>query len=77
LAEHSSDPELRALYGNLLASEARHFGLYWTLAENRWPRDQIVSRLKELAELETLVLTGELKRPEDVRMHSVGIVVPD
>ena len=77
LAEHSSDPELRVLYSTLLASEARHFGLYWTLAEARWPRHQIVSRLEELAELETLALTGELRRPEDVRMHSVGIVVPD
>jgi len=77
LAEHSSDPELRSLYSDLLASEARHFGLYWTLAEARWPRHLIVSRLEELAELETLALTGELERPEDVRMHSVGIVVFD
>ena len=77
LAEHSSDPQLRELYGNLLTSEARHFGLYWTLAETRWPRNQVFSRLKELAEVETLALTGKLNRPEDVRMHSVGIVVPD
>ena len=32
LAEHSPDPDLRGLYGDLLASEARHFGVYWTLA---------------------------------------------
>ena len=32
LAEHSPDSELRSLYADLLASEARHFGLYWTLA---------------------------------------------
>ena len=28
LAEHSPDAELRNLYGDLLASEARHFGIY-------------------------------------------------
>jgi tRNA-(ms[2]io[6]A)-hydroxylase len=27
LAEHSPDAELRGLYGELVASEARHFGL--------------------------------------------------
>ena len=31
LAEHSPDPQLRELYSDLLASEARHFGLYWVL----------------------------------------------
>ena len=73
LAEHSPDRDLRGLYGDLLASEARHFGVYWTLAESRWPRQQIISRLDELAQVETLALTGQLNRPEDVRMHSVGI----
>ena len=77
LAEHSPDPDLRGLYGDLLASEARHFGVYWTLAESRWPREQIISRLDELAQVETLALTGQLNRPEDVRMHSVGIVSLD
>ena len=77
LAEHSPDRDLRGLYGDLLASEARHFGVYWTLAESRWPRQQIISRLDELAQVETLALTGQLNRPEDVRMHSVGIVSLD
>ena len=35
LAEHSPDAELRQLYADLLSSEARHFGIYWTLAEER------------------------------------------
>ena len=74
LAEHSPDPQLRDLYGALLASEARHFGLYWVLCEERWPRSVIVPRLEELAAHEAQILTGELKRPEDVRMHSVGVV---
>ena len=73
LAKHSPDPELRLLYGNLLISEARHFGIYWTLAESRWPRDEIKARLEELADHEWRALAGYLDDPEDVRMHSVGI----
>ena len=73
LAEHSPDTELRRLYSDLLKSEARHFGIYWTLAESRWPRDIVQERLDQLAEDETLALTGSLERPEDVRMHSVGV----
>lgn len=75
LAEHSPDPQLQQLYGELLASEARHFGLYWVLCEERWPRSVIVPRLEELAAIEAQILTGDLERPEDVRMHSVGVVV--
>jgi len=73
LARHSPDLELRALYGGLLQSEARHFGLYWVLCEQRWDREVIVRRLQELARAEVEALTGVLERPEDVRMHSVGI----
>ena len=73
LAEHSPDPDLRLLYGDLLKSEARHFGLYWVLSADRYPRDEIVPRLEELAQAEVEALTGELERPEDVRMHSVGV----
>lgn len=73
LAEHSPDPELRQLYGDLLTSEARHFGLYWTLAESRWSREVVKPRLEELAEHESRALDGKLDDPQDVRMHSVGI----
>ena len=73
LAEHSPDQELRQLYADLLSSEARHFGIYWSLAEERWPRAEIVERLEELAEAEVLALQGNLAQPEDVRMHSVGV----
>ena len=73
LAEHSPDGELRQLYADLLASEARHFGLYWSLAVSRWPRQTINQRLTKLAELESTILDGVLANPEDVRMHSVGI----
>jgi tRNA 2-(methylsulfanyl)-N6-isopentenyladenosine37 hydroxylase len=73
LAAHSPDPELRALYGELLASEARHFGLYWLLCEERFGREATVARLKELAAVEVQALSGILAAPELVRMHSVGV----
>ena len=73
LAEHSPDPELRSLYAELLASEARHFGLYWVLCEQRWERSVIVPRLEQLAQAEANALRGELSDPADVRMHSVGV----
>ena len=38
LAEHSPDSQLRELYSDLLASEARHFGLYWVLCGALRPR---------------------------------------
>ena len=73
LAAHSPDPELKELYGELLVSEARHFGLYWVLCEQRFGREVTVERLQELAQLEAQALSGSLERPELVRMHSVGI----
>ncbi|MGA1572785.1 MAG: tRNA-(ms[2]io[6]A)-hydroxylase [Vulcanococcus sp.] len=73
LAAHSPDAELQALYGELLASEARHFGLYWVLCEQRFGREVTVERLQELAAFEAQALSGSLERPELVRMHSVGI----
>jgi tRNA-(ms[2]io[6]A)-hydroxylase len=73
LAAHSPDPELQALYGDLLASEARHFGLYWVLSEERFGRAITMARLEELAASETDALTGSLADPDRVRMHSVGV----
>jgi tRNA-(ms[2]io[6]A)-hydroxylase len=67
LAAHSPDPELRELYGDLLASEARHFGLYWVLCAQRWPRSQVVARLEELAAFEAEQLAALHPEP---RMHS-------
>ena len=73
LAAHSPDPELRALYGELLPSQARHFGLYWCLCEERFGREGTVARLHELAGLEVEALTGQLLAADAVRMHSVGV----
>ncbi len=73
LAAHATDPELRQLYGELLASEARHFGLYWVLAEQRHGREATVARLEPLAQLECEALSGCLADPHGLRMHSVGV----
>ncbi|MFM7754192.1 MAG: tRNA-(ms[2]io[6]A)-hydroxylase [Cyanobium sp.] len=74
LAAHSPEPELRDLYGELLDSEARHFGLYWLLCEQRYGRSLTSARLAELAVVEREALSGVPGRSEDVRMHSPGVV---
>jgi tRNA-(ms[2]io[6]A)-hydroxylase len=75
LAAHSPDEELRDLYGELLASEARHFGLYWLLAEGRFGRDTTAARLEQLAAVELTALDGPRADPAFVRMHSAGVMV--
>ncbi|MCP9833340.1 MULTISPECIES: tRNA-(ms[2]io[6]A)-hydroxylase [unclassified Cyanobium] len=67
LAAHSPVPELRDLYGDLLASEARHFGLYWVLCERGWPRAEVIDRLATLAHHEAAILATLHPQP---RMHS-------
>jgi tRNA-(ms[2]io[6]A)-hydroxylase len=74
LAAHSPDHELRVLYGDLLASEARHFGLYWLLAEGRFGRDTTTVRLEQLAALERAALDGPRVDAALVRMHSAGVM---
>ncbi len=67
LALHSPEEELRDLYSDLLRSEARHAHLYWHLAEERFEKKIINSRLKELAVIETAILSNLHSAP---RMHS-------
>ncbi len=67
LAAHSPELELRQLYGELLASEARHFGLYWLLAEERFSRPVLVERLRQLSALEAELLATLWSEP---RFHS-------
>ena len=67
LAAYSPDSDLGSLYGNLLKSEARHFAIYWNLAEGRFQRNIIASRLKELAQIEANILSDLYPKP---RMHS-------
>ncbi|MFN9623249.1 MAG: tRNA-(ms[2]io[6]A)-hydroxylase [Cyanobacteriota bacterium] len=74
LATRSPDPELRDLYGDLLASEARHFGLYWLLCEGRHGREATVERLGELAQVEWEALGPGPIGSQAVRMHSPGVL---
>ncbi len=67
LALHSSDVEIRSLYEDLLKSEARHFAIYWNLADERFERNNVVSRLEELARIESDALVELHNEP---RMHS-------
>lgn len=67
LAEHLPDPELAKFYRGLMASEARHYGLYWTLAHHYCEVSEIVPRLEELAIIESEVLAT--LHPE-ARVHS-------
>ena len=64
---HSPDIELRNLYADLLKSEARHFGIYWKLADERFERNLLTSRLEELAKVESDALLEMHHQP---RMHS-------
>ena len=67
LSIHSPDIELRKLYADLLKSEARHFGIYWNLADERFERNLLTSRLEELAKVESDALLEMHHQP---RMHS-------
>ena len=67
LSLHLDDLELCNLYADLLKSEARHFGIYWKLAIERFERNIAVSRLEELARIESDALVQLHSEP---RMHS-------
>ena len=67
LSIHSPDIELCNLYADLLKSEARHFGIYWKLADERFERNLLTSRLEELAKVESDALLEMHHQP---RMHS-------
>ncbi|MGB3204275.1 MAG: tRNA isopentenyl-2-thiomethyl-A-37 hydroxylase MiaE [Crinalium sp.] len=67
LATHLHDAELSQFYRSLMASEARHFGIYWVLADTYFERDVVVQRQEELAVAESKLL--ETLHPEP-RIHS-------
>jgi tRNA 2-(methylsulfanyl)-N6-isopentenyladenosine37 hydroxylase len=67
LAEHCPEPELARFYRGLMASEARHYGLYWTLATTYFDRAAVNQRLEELAAVESSLLSTLHPEP---RIHS-------
>ena len=67
LGQHCPDPELAKFYRGLMASEARHYGIYWTLATQDFEREVVHQRLEELATVESNILSTLHPEP---RIHS-------
>lgn len=67
LGHHCPDPELAHFYQGLMASEARHYGMYWTLATQNFERAVVNQRLTELAIAESEILSTLHPEP---RIHS-------
>lgn len=66
LAEHLPDPELRALYKDLAATESRHHTTFVNLAMNYAPREAVRARLAALSEQEAAIVA---RLPVAARMH--------
>jgi tRNA 2-(methylsulfanyl)-N6-isopentenyladenosine37 hydroxylase len=67
LGTHCPEPELAKFYRGLMASEARHYGIYWTLATHYYDREIVNQRLEELAIVESELLSTLYPEP---RIHS-------
>jgi tRNA 2-(methylsulfanyl)-N6-isopentenyladenosine37 hydroxylase len=67
LGTHLPDTNLAAFYRSLMASEARHFGIYWLLADTYFDRSIVQTRLAELAIVESEILSTLHPEP---RIHS-------
>ena len=67
IGEYCLDPDLAKFYRSLMASEARHYGVYWLLAEHYSDRPTIEHRLLELGKVESEILANLHHEP---RVHS-------
>jgi tRNA 2-(methylsulfanyl)-N6-isopentenyladenosine37 hydroxylase len=67
LAAHLPDRALADFYRSLMASEARHYGVYWVLADELVERSVLTQRLEELAAVESEILARLHPQP---RIHS-------
>ncbi len=67
LAQHCPDLELAKFYRGLMASEARHYGVYWILATSSFEQEIVIKRLEELSEFESKLLSNLHPKP---RIHS-------
>lgn len=67
LGQHCPEPELAQFYRGLMASEARHYGIYWVLATQLCDRATVDERLEELSMVESEILATLYHEP---RIHS-------
>lgn len=67
LGTHCPDTELAKFYRGLMASEARHYGVYWLLATTYFDKAEVNERLEELATVESDLLANLHPEP---RIHS-------
>ncbi|WP_017323969.1 tRNA-(ms[2]io[6]A)-hydroxylase [Synechococcus sp. PCC 7336] len=67
LGQYCPEPELAAFYRGLMASEARHYGIYWVLADTYFERPVVNARLTALAAVESEILSSLHPEP---RIHS-------
>jgi tRNA-(ms[2]io[6]A)-hydroxylase len=67
LATYCPDPELAQFYRGLMASEARHYGVYWLLATTYFSVDIVHQRLEVLSLRESQLLETLYPQP---RIHS-------
>lgn len=67
LSQSCPDPELAKFYRGLMASEARHYGIYWGLATTYFELEIVTNRLEELATVESELLSTLYPEP---RIHS-------
>jgi tRNA-(ms[2]io[6]A)-hydroxylase len=68
LRDAVAEPELRGLYGSLLAAEARHHRLYADLAAGIYPEAEVRERLREILAHEAKVIAES--PPTLARLHS-------
>jgi tRNA 2-(methylsulfanyl)-N6-isopentenyladenosine37 hydroxylase len=67
LAQHCPDAELAKFYRTLMASEARHYGIYWLLANTYCDPETVTIRLEALSVIESDILATLHPQP---RIHS-------
>ncbi len=67
IGQHCEDQELAEFYRSLMESEARHYGLYWVLADTYFERSQVMERLETIAVVESSILSTLHPEP---RVHS-------
>ncbi len=67
IGQHCDDQELAEFYRSLMESEARHYGLYWVLADTYFERSVVMERLEAIAIVESTILSTLHPEP---RVHS-------